>query len=72
MSKEELISMEGEVVLVAKAGNFKVRLDSGHVVSAKLAGKIRKNHIRIVLGDKVVVGVSPYDANRGIITYRQK
>ena len=72
MSKEELVHLEGEVVLIAKGGNFRVKLENGHEVLAKLAGKVRRHRIRVVLGDRVTVAVSPYDPTRGFIVYRQR
>ena len=73
MSKEELVHLEGLVVLIAKGGNFRVKLDKGsHEVLAKLAGKVRRHRIRVVLGDRVTVAVSPYDPTRGFIVYRQR
>ena len=55
MSKEELVHLDGEVILIAKGGNFRVKLDNGHEVLAKLAGKVRRHRIRVVLGDRVTV-----------------
>ena len=73
MSKEELVHLDGEVILIAKGGNFRVKLDSNsHEVLAKLAGKVRRHRIRVVLGDRVTVAVSPYDPTRGFIVYRQR
>ena len=72
MSKEELVHLDGEVILIAKGGNFRVKLDNGHEVLAKLAGKVRRHRIRVVLGDRVTVAVSPYDLGRGRITFRHK
>lgn len=72
MSKEDLIPLEGEVTLVAKGGHFTVRTDQGHEVLARLAGKIRRHRIRVVLGDRVTVGVSAYDPTKGFIIYRQR
>src|SRR5688572_8868998 len=72
VSKEELVHLEGEVVLIAKGGNFRVKLENGHEVLAKLAGKVRRHRIRVVLGDRVTVAVSPYDPTRGFIVYRQR
>ena len=65
-------SPDGEVILIAKGGNFLVKLDNGHEVLAKLAGKVRRHRIRVVLGDRVTVAVSPYDPTRGFIVYRQR
>ena len=72
MSKEELVHLDGEVILIAKGGNFRVKLDNGHEVLAKLAGKVRRHRIRVVLGDRVTVALSPYDLSHGMIIYRAK
>ena len=71
VSKEELVHLDGEVILIAKGGNFRVKLDNGHEVLAKLAGKVRRHRIRVVLGDRVTVEVSVYDSTKGFIVYRQ-
>jgi translation initiation factor IF-1 len=70
--KEEKIELEGTVVEALKATQFRVKLDNDHVVLAYLSGKMRKYYIRILLGDRVRVEVSPYDLNRGRIVYRYK
>ena len=70
--KEEKIEVEGEVVEALPSTMFKVRIDGGHDVLAKISGKMRKHYIRILPGDRVVVELSPYDLNRGRITYRYK
>ena len=70
MPKEEAIQVQGKVVAALANTQFKVRLDSGHEVIAHIAGKIRKNFIRILPGDIVTVSISPYDLNKGRITYR--
>ncbi|MDI7269268.1 MAG: translation initiation factor IF-1 [Myxococcota bacterium] len=72
MAKEDHIEFEGEVTEVLAGGMFRVKLDSGLVVLAHLAGKMRRFRIRIVLGDRVRVAVSPYDPSRGRIVYRMK
>ena len=72
MAKEEAIEVEGEVVEALANTQFRVKLDNGHIVLAHVAGKMRKNFIRIVPGDKVKVEVSPYDLSRGRITYRER
>ena len=73
MSKEDShIELEGEVVDVGAGGNFRVKVSDDHVVLAKLAGKLRMNKIRVVLGDTVKVKVSTYDPARGLITFRGK
>ena len=73
MAKDEgKIQVEGFVVEALPGTQFKVRLDNGHEVLAYLSGKIRKYYIRILLGDRVRVEVSPYDLTRGRIVYRHK
>ena len=70
MSKEDLVLIEGKVVEVLAGGNFTVEGPKGMKLTAKLAGKLRRRHIRVILGDHVTVGVSPYDPTHGLITYR--
>lgn len=70
MSKESNIEIEGEVIDKLPAGKFKVKLENGHEISCTLSGKIRVNNIKIVVGDKVKVAISPYDINNGYITRR--
>src|SRR3990170_4515301 len=69
---EEKIEVEGTVVEALPATQFRVRLDNEHTVLAYLSGKMRKYYIRILLGDRVKVELSPYDLTRGRITYRQR
>lgn len=70
MSKEELIEMSGMVEEVLPDSRFRVNLDNGHQLIAYTAGKMRKNHIRILAGDKVTLELSPYDLTKGRITFR--
>lgn len=70
--KEDVIQVEGEVIEALPGTMFKVRLDNGHEVLTTLSGKMRKNYIRILLGDRVRVELSPYDLTRGRISYRLK
>ena len=70
MAKEELIQVQGKVTHALANGQFRVRLENGHEVIAHIAGKIRKNFIRILPGDPVTVCISPYDLSKGRITYR--
>jgi translation initiation factor IF-1 len=70
--KEQAIEFEGEVTEALPNTFFRVELDGGHVVLAKLAGRMRRNYIRVNPGDRVKVEVSPYDLTRGRITYRLK
>ena len=72
MSKEDLIQLQGEVIHVGKGGNFRVQCENGHEVLAKLSGRTRRYRIRVVLGDRVTVAVSPYDPDRGFIVYRER
>ncbi len=72
MAKEETIQVEGTVIEALPGTQFRVRLDNGHEVLAYLSGKMRKYYIRILLGDRVRVEMSPYDLSRGRITYRYK
>ena len=70
MSKEDVIEVEGTVVEALP--NFKVELENGHQVLAHISGKLRMNYIKILPGDKVKLELSPYDLNRGRITWRAK
>jgi translation initiation factor IF-1 len=70
--KEEKIEVEGEIVEALPSLVFRVRLDEGHEVLAKISGKMRKHYIRILPGDRVKVELSPYDLTRGRITFRLK
>jgi translation initiation factor IF-1 len=72
MARDDLVDMEGKVAEVLVGGNFRVAVEGGHTVLAHLAGRMRRNRIRVVLGDNVTVSVSPYDPTRGLITYRAK
>ncbi|HEV7843148.1 MAG TPA: translation initiation factor IF-1 [Pyrinomonadaceae bacterium] len=73
MAREDLIPAEGVVVDKLPNAFFKVRLDNtDHVVLAQICGKMRKNFIRILAGDRVSVEMSPYDLSKGRITYRYK
>jgi translation initiation factor IF-1 len=70
MAKEELIEMEGLVDEVLPDSRFRVKLENGHQLIAYTSGKMRKNHIRIIAGDKVSLELSPYDLGKGRITFR--
>ena len=72
MSKEELLQMDGEVVKIVSADVFKVKLSNGREIPTKLSGKMRRFHIRVLTGDQVTVGLSPYDLSHGLILYRKK
>ena len=70
MAKEELIEMQGVVDEALPDSRFLVTMDNGHKLVAYTAGKMRKNHIRILAGDKVSLELSPYDLSKGRITFR--
>jgi translation initiation factor IF-1 len=72
LATDDLIEIEGEVVEVFPSGVFAVKTEQGATVQAHLSGKLRKFRIRVVLGDKVTVQVSPYDLTKGRIAYRHK
>ena len=72
MAKEEPIEMKGTVVDTLPNTMFRVELENGHVVTAHISGKMRKNYIRILTGDKVTVQMTPYDLTKGRITYRTR
>lgn len=67
---DDKIKVEGTVIEALPATQFKVKLDNGHEVLAYLSGKMRRYYIRILLGDRVTLDMSPYDLDRGRITYR--
>ena len=71
-TKDDAFVLEGRTEEALKGGHFRICLDNGHTVFGHLSGKMRKNRIRILPGDRVQVEVSAYDLNRGRITYRYK
>ena len=70
MAKEELLEMQGVVNDVLPDTRFRVTLENGHELVAYTCGKMKKNHIRILVGDKVTLELSPYDLSKGRITFR--
>ena len=72
MAKEDVIEMQGTVLDTLPNTMFRVELENGHVVVAHISGKMRKNYIRILTGDKVTVEMTPYDLTKGRITFRWK
>ena len=72
MAKEDHIEMEGTIIETLPNTMFRVELDNGHVVTAHISGKMRKNYIRILTGDRVTVEMTPYDLSKGRITYRER
>jgi translation initiation factor IF-1 len=72
MAKDDLAQLDGKIVDALAGGLYKVQLDNNVEIMAKLCGKMRRFNIRVVVGDKVTVGVSPYDPTHGLIMYRHK
>jgi translation initiation factor IF-1 len=72
MPKDDHIEMEGIVLETLPNTMFRVQLDNGYVVTAHISGRMRKNYIRILTGDKVRIEMTPYDLTKGRITFRQK
>ena len=70
MAKEEQIQMSGKVIDTMPNTMFRVELENGHVVTAHISGKMRKNYIKILTGDTVKVELTPYDLSKGRITFR--
>jgi translation initiation factor IF-1 len=72
LAKDDLIPFEGKVVDASRGSNYKVLLQNGVTINARLSGKIKQFKIRVIVGDKVTVSLSPYDPTHGIITHRHK
>ena len=72
MAKEDQIQMSGTVIDTLPNTMFRVELENGHVVTAHISGKMRKNYIKILTGDTVKVELTPYDLTKGRITYRER
>ncbi|RCL44198.1 MAG: translation initiation factor IF-1 [SAR86 cluster bacterium] len=72
MAGKDTIEMQGKVIEVLPNTVFRVQLENDHVITAHISGKMRKNYIRIMNGDKVTVELSPYDLSKGRITFRTK
>ena len=70
MSKQDLLEFKGKVTDLLPNAMFRVQLENGHVVTAHTAGKLRKNRIRVLTGDNVLVEVTPYDLTKGRIIFR--
>ena len=68
--KEEKLEVEGEVIEALRSQQFRIRLDNGHETLGYMAGRMKRYRIRIMLGDRVKIEVSPYDLDRGRIVYR--
>jgi translation initiation factor IF-1 len=72
VAKEEHIEMEGTIAETLPNTLFRVKLDNGHIVTAHISGKMRKNYIRILTGDRVTVQLTPYDLSKARITFRAR
>ena len=72
MSKEDNIEMQGTIIETLPNTTFRVELENGHEVIAHISGKMRKNYIRILTGDKVTVQLTPYDLSKGRIVFRTR
>jgi len=72
MAKSDVVEMEGVIIDTLLNTMFRVELSNGHVVTAHISGKMRKNYIRILTGDKVKVELTPYDLSKGRIVYRAR
>ena len=72
MAKQAAIEQEGTIIEALSNAMFRVELENGHVVVAHISGKMRKNYIRILTGDKVTVELTPYDLTKGRIVFRQR
>ena len=72
MSKDDVIEMEGTILETLPNTMFRVKLENGHVVTAHISGRMRKNYIRILTGDKVKVEMTPYDLSKGRIVFRER
>ncbi len=72
MAKDDLVNVEGKVVDMSGGGVYSIDLHNGVQVKARLCGKMKRFNIKVVVGDRVTVGVSPYDPTHGLITHRHK
>lgn len=72
MAKEELLEFPGVVTELLPNATFRVKLENGHIVIAQTSGRMRKNRIRVLLADKVIVEMTPYDLTKGRIKFREK
>ncbi|MEY4616521.1 MAG: hypothetical protein RJB66_1481 [Pseudomonadota bacterium] len=72
MAKDDLVKLDGKITNLSGGGVYSVILDNGHEVSARLCGKMKKFSIKVVVGDRVSIGMSPYDPTHGLILHRYK
>lgn len=72
MAKEDLLEFNGEILELLPNAMFRVKLENGHIIIGHTSGRMRKNRIRVLVGDKVIVEMTPYDLTKGRIIFRQK
>ena len=72
MAKQPSIEIDGTIIEALSNAMFRVRLENGHIITAHISGKMRMNYIKILVGDRVTIEMSPYDLTKGRITYRYK
>ena len=72
MSRDDLIHLEGVVTRMLGGGTMEIACDKGVTITGVLSGRMKKNKIKVIIGDKVQISVSPYDTTHGLITYRLK
>lgn len=72
MSKEDVIQFQGTITEVLPNAMFRVQLENGHVILAHTSGRMRKNRIRVLMGDQVTIEMTPYDLTKGRVVFRQK
>ena len=72
MSREDLVKLEGVITEALSGSQFSVQLIDGKMIGAKLSGRLRRFHIRVLVGDRVTIGVSPYDPSHGLILSRER
>jgi len=72
MAKDDLVTLNGKVSDLSGGGTYHIKLDNGVDVKARLCGKMKRFNIKVVVGDSVSVGISPYDPTHGLITHRMK
>ncbi|MGI0406199.1 translation initiation factor IF-1 [Helicobacter himalayensis] len=72
MAKDDVIEVDGKVIETLPNATFRVQLENGHIVLCRIAGKMRMNYIKILLGDKVRIELTPYSLDKGRIIYRNK
>lgn len=72
MAKDDLVNVEGKITDMFGGGTYQVTLENGVAINARLCGKMKKFNIKVVVGDRVTVGVSPYDPTHGLIIHRHR